>query len=467
MKSILIIDKFLTETRCARLEDANLVELRWFTGQSDPCIGTIYLGRIRTVETSLKAAFVDIGLGKNAFMPVFREEMPKNGSYLLVQGYANQSNEDKAFRVTERIQLTGRYVVWQRESKQVGYSTKINHREDRERLRPLANPVLEKGHGLIFRTESVSASEKDIKLEIERLSAIWNKLSQIEKGQNHTGIVYEYDIIEKLSRLRMLSVDAVITNNDSYYIQINKARDEKRINPDVKVEYFDSKECLLSDKYGIDIQIQRALQRNLWLDCGGYLTVDYCEALTLYDVNSGKRIKNEDAESAALAVNLEAVQKMMAHIRLCDIGGMIVLDMINMKDTRHCEEVIHEARLLAKKDSAKTDVLGVSNLGLLELTRKRSGKQLRDIMLGKCMCCNGSGVVQSPEAEAITLMRSIKREELAGITDEHVISCSEPVSKAIPNLCAGFYRVDCEPQKRRNTVVVRLQHIKKDLVEGN
>lgn len=355
------------------IEDYKIVE-RYIIKNQDNIEGNIYSGIIKNIVPGIKAAFIDIGKEKNAFIHFedlnkINEEIKLNKK-ILVQVQKNPIKQ-KGAKLTANIKLTGRQIVLMPKTNFITISRKIEDEDQKQRLKEIVEKHIPNGFGAIIRTSCISATEEEICDDIQRLLNRWNKIQKkmLENESNLPCLIEENnDIIKSLILGTANSkMNRIITNNEVVNKEIKDFLKEYSLDNNVKVEL----EKDVFEKYTMQKELQGLENNKVWLRCGGYIVIDKTEALTAIDVNSGKCVGKDNLEDTILRVNTEAAKEIAKQLRLRDIGGIIIIDFIDM------QEDISKTKLLdcfveeTKKDRAKVQVEGFSKLNLLELTRKQ------------------------------------------------------------------------------------------------
>lgn len=355
------------------IEDYNIVE-RYIIKNQNNIEGNIYIGSIKNIVPGIKAAFVDIGKEKNAFIHFedlykINEEIKLNKK-ILVQVQKNPIKQ-KGAKLTANIKLTGRQIVLMPKTNFITISRKIEDEDQKQRLKEIVEKHIPNGFGAIIRTSCISATEEEICDDIQRLLNRWNKIQKkmLENESNLPCLIEENnDIIKSLILGTANSkMNRIITNNEMFNKEIENFLEAYNLDKNVKVGY----EKDVFEKYTMQKELQELENNKVWLRCGGYIVIDKTEALTAIDVNSGKCVGKDNLEDTILRVNTEAAKEIAKQLRLRDIGGIIIIDFIDM------QEAISKTKLLecfveeTKKDRAKVQVEGFSKLNLLELTRKQ------------------------------------------------------------------------------------------------
>ena len=355
------------------IEDYKIVE-RYIIKNQDNIEGNIYSGIIKNIVPGIKAAFIDIGKEKNAFIHFedlnkINEEIKLNKK-ILVQVQKNPIKQ-KGAKLTANIKLTGRQIVLMPKTNFITISRKIEDEDQKQRLKEIVEKHIPSGFRAIIRTSCISATEEEICDDIQRLLNRWNKIQKkmLENESNLPCLIEENNDIIKSLILGTAdgNMNRIVTNNEMFNKEIENFLEAYNLDKNVKVGY----EKDVFEKYTMQKELQELENNKVWLRCGGYIVIDKTEALTAIDVNSGKCVGKDNLEDTILRVNTEAAKEIAKQLRLRDIGGIIIIDFIDM------QEAISKTKLLecfveeTKKDRAKVQVEGFSKLNLLELTRKQ------------------------------------------------------------------------------------------------
>lgn len=428
----IIVNVENAETRAAVLENGKLVEIQIERPNNQRYVGNIYKGRVENVLPGMQAAFVNIGLERNAFLyvedavsvrngkdadledlPPLRgrsiEDVVRENQEIIVQ-ITKEPIGTKGARVVTQVTLPGRYVVLMPTVEWVGVSRRIESEEERARLKRIAQAVRPRGMGLIIRTVAEGRDEKDLAQEVGFLVKLWRKIQARARRLRAPVLLHQdYDLIYRFIRdLFTEDVDHFVIDDVDEY---NKAIELLNlISPHLidRVELFKKREEVF-DYYGIEEEIEKALRRKVWLDCGGYLIFDQTEALTSIDVNTGRFIGSTNLADTVLKTNLDAAAEIAHQLRLRNIGGIIVIDFIDMESESDRQKVIQRLEDELKKDKTKATVLGFTHLGLVEMTRKKTKQGLIDLLQRSCPYCDGRGRILSEETLALKVEREIKR----------------------------------------------------------
>lgn len=416
MKEI-IIDVGKTQTAVALLEDKELTELYVEKNESQSIVGNIYKGRVENVLPGMQAAFVNIGIDKNVFLYVkdaipntyFDEEEEgeftdkyknaninnflKVGQEIVIQ-VVKEPISTKGARVTTHITLPGRFIVLMPTVEYIGVSRRIENDEERERLKVLADKYKPESMGIIIRTAAEGCSEEDIKEDISFLYMLWESIKNEQLQGSAPRIIHkDMNIIYRTVRDMFTNdIDKFVINDKEQYGQVMQVVNFISKDLAKRVELFD-KAYEIFEYYDIKPKIIKALTRKVWLKSGGYLVIDQTEALTVIDVNTGKFVGSIDLKDTVLKTNVEAAREIAKQLRLRDIGGIIIIDFIDMHEKQHEEVVLDSLKNSLKKDRTKTNVLGITHLGLVEMTRKKVRQRIDNAFLSECPCCNGEGKI--------------------------------------------------------------------------
>ena len=446
------------EARVAMLEDGEMAELQVETRGFERLVGNIYKGRVANILPGMQAAFVDIGLSKNAFL--YAGDIIVDESELIFNGNDEQSVKDalkapkiqdilkpnqeilvqvlkqpggtKGARITTHITLPGRLCVLMPTVEHVGVSRRIEDEEERGRLKGIAETVTDEGVGVIVRTAAEGIDEGALQNEIKFLTRLWHKISEKADFVTAPRLVHA----EETLLFRMVrdafneDVDEFIINDSDYYEKVKAVVNILEPTMIDRVKLYE-RDDLIFDFYNIEQKIEKALERKVWLKNGCYLVIDETEALTVIDVNTGKYIGEDNLQETILSANVEAAAEIARQLRMRDISGIIVIDFIDMDITENKHKVIEALEEALKKDRVKTNVLGMTELGLIEMTRKKSRRKLSTLTQRICPCCQGSGKVYNLENMAMRVRRELMRNINAGKGNVFVVEMSEDVMNFI------------------------------------
>ncbi|MCK6510300.1 Rne/Rng family ribonuclease [Myxococcota bacterium] len=442
MGNMLVINSMLPEVRVALLEYGRLAELYIEREHERGIVGNIYRGRVVRVLPGMQAAFVDIGQEKAAFLYVGDARMAAEGDVELgeesetehphhheEEGKEELRIEDilqegqtitvqvskdplgtKGARLTTHITLPGRYLVYLPRFSHIGISRRIGDAEERERLRKLMEGVRPSEGGFIVRTVAEGASEEQLRRDVDFLLRMWTEIQRREESAQAPELLH-YDLNVALRSIRDLCNDEterVLLDNPEEFYRVRRFLDSYMPEAQFAVELYQRPDPIF-DTFGISHEISRALARKVWLKSGGYLVIDQAEALTAIDVNTGRYVGRRNLQDTILQTNLEAVQEVVYQLRLRNIGGLIIIDFIDMERTEHRDRVCAALVQALKADRAKTNVLKISELGLVEMTRKRVRESLGRTLTEPCFYCNGTGMLKSKTTICYEIFRELMR----------------------------------------------------------
>ncbi len=452
MKREILISATPRESWVALMEEDRLVELMLDRPDQGRIVGDIFLGTVEAVLPGIQAAFVDIGTEKAGFLhasdlvdaeeeddddrnegqardragdgrrdrpqkfPPIQEQVTR-GQRILVQ-VTKEPIGTKGPRLSAQVSLPGRFLVYMPFSDHVGISRKIDQRDERARLRALAREIRPEGSGgLIIRTVSEETSKERLEKEFQRLHALWSKIKRRADSSKPPALVHrEAKLISGVIRdLFSDKLDRLIVDDKQVYNEI--AQYVKSVDPDLMGRIqLDKDPVPLFDRYGIEDGIAEAFQKKVILPSGGYIVVESTEALVSIDVNTGRFTGKgkKDPEETILRTNLDAAREIARQLRLRDIGGIIVVDFIDMESQENRDRVLQELRTQLGRDRARTRAYAVSELGLIEMTRQRVRPSLFHTLSRECEHCGGAGRVFTPPTVVRRLERSLKRAVASG-----------------------------------------------------
>ena len=434
-----IINAETLETRVAVLEDGKLEDFNIERTTEERLVGSIFKGRVRNLEDGLKAAFVDIGFEKNAFLHYWdivpsaldsdmeiveregrRHDKPKitqkdvprlypPGSEIIVQVTKGPIGT-KGPRIRSNLVLPGRYLALLPNSEQSGISRKIENQEERRRLKKILRELaIPEGMGVIMRTAGEGQQKRyfvrDLALLLEEWQGIQDK---IKKQPPATCVFQEPDLIERTVRDFLTEdVERIVVDSQKAHDRMREmiSRISKRSAGKIKL-YTEAQSVF--DRFNISKQLENTFSRQVHLKSGSYIVIDETEALVAIDVNTGRHKSGRDQEAAILKVNLEAAEEICRQLRLRNMGGLIVLDFIDMKHQRDRQQVMQRMREGLRRDKAKTHILPISQLGLMEMTRQRHSESVRSAVYDDCPYCKGRGKVKSALTMSVEIQRKLQ-----------------------------------------------------------
>jgi ribonuclease G len=433
MASELIINVTFNETRIAFLENGVLVEFFIEKKNDNSMVGNIYKGKVARIVPGMDAAFVDIGLAKSAFLYVgdiildrmMYEEYDDSDYHVTlnerIEGVLEEGQEltvqvsrepigQKGTRVTSKVTLPGRLLVLMPGTEHIGVSRRIEQEEERKKLATmLKDEICPKGYGLIARTASEGKSKEELGADLNFLKRIWESIQEKAKTVRAPSILHQdLGIIFRVIRdLHSHNLKKIIVDDVFVYERVGEFLKDYLPEQGCEVVFFDEKDPIF-EVFGIEIEIAKLLHKKIWLKSGGYIVLDYTEALTVIDVNTGRYLGKKDLEDTILRTNLEAVKEIAYQIRLRNIGGIIIIDFIDM-ERKESRETVFQALIDAlKKDRIKTFAYPISELGLVQITRKRTRHNIVNLLTEICPTCEGSGYIKSRYTVCYEVLRELR-----------------------------------------------------------
>jgi ribonuclease G len=439
MQNEILINATPGETRVAILEKKQFVELHIERDKSKSVVGSVVKGRVLRVLPGMQAAFVDIGLEKAAFLYAGdyvediedldegenggnrgrrrRSRNVPNIESLLAEGQeimvqiAKEPIGSKGARITSHVSIAGRHLVLTPWAQKVGVSRKIDSDRERRRLREIVNRVKPADLGFIIRTAGEGTRDADLEADVRYLTTVWDDI-QIKKDRVRApAVLYE----EPPLPLRVIRDFAtpetrrIVVDSAEAHAQMTAFVDQFVADPKPRLELYQGA-IPLFDEFGLEAQIDANLGRKVWLKSGGYLIVDQSEALTAIDVNTGRYVGKRDLEETVLRTNLEAVREVVNQLRFRNIGGLIIVDLIDMESGENRDKVYRAFQEALRGDKAKTNILKISELGLVEMTRKRTRENLVQTLCEPCPYCERKGYVLSEESVAHKVLREVQKD---------------------------------------------------------
>jgi ribonuclease G len=439
VKQTIVINADSYETRIAILEDGELAELLVERAEQRRHVGDIYKGRVNAVLPGMQAAFVDLGLPKTGFLqasdlaeslntlddlsdveedghhrrrrapPPRIDDHLKKGQEVMVQ-ITKEPIGTKGPRVTQQVSLPGRFCVLMPGVDHVGVSRRIEDRAERQRIKAIITDLKPEGVGLIARTAGEGKGDPDFAADVKHLVKLWQKVERKAVSVRAPALVHrEMEMTASLIRdLFTEDIEEVVIDDKDTFTEIQAYL--KSVSPELRdrVLLYKDREPIF-DHYEIEAQIEKTFERKVWLKKGGYICIDHTEALVSIDVNTGRFTGKKNQEETILRTNVEAAREIPRQLRLRDIGGIIVIDFIDMEVEANKRAVIEELRTQLRKDRARTRAFAVSDLGLVEMTRQRERSSLLHYYTEDCPHCGGLGKVPSPETMLVKLERAMRR----------------------------------------------------------
>ena len=455
MKQEIFINSTPQENRIAIVEDGILADFLIERKEEMGIAGNIYKGKVARVLPGMQAAFIEIGMEKAGFLhasdfssipdddqliseagdEVEFEEAPKppphrrlplekqisRNQEILVQ-VAKDPLGTKGARVTSHVSLPGRYMVFMPGTKHIGISRRIESDEERKRLKEIAQSLGTRDGGFILRTACEGISKREIQRDLAFLARLWKGIQKKAATAPAPSLIHQdLDLITRTLR------DFFTT--DTEQVVIDSAKDHRRILDFVghfmprlsaKIASYSEHEPLF-DHHGIEEKIEKALDRRVWLRSGGYLIIERTEALTAVDVNTGRFVGKRNQEETIFKTNLEATQEVVRQLRLRNAGGIIIIDFIDMEKEGNRKKVYEALKEALKKDKARTNILKISELGLVEMTRQRTRESLENQLLSPCPHCEGRGRIKSSVTIAYEVLRAIKKQYMGSENGKNIV----------------------------------------------
>jgi ribonuclease G len=453
------------------VENGTVVELHVKRGSEKELVGNIYLGRVLRVLPGMQAAFVDIGIDKSAFLYVtdvyndiryweqimFKEEDEDNsletvtslrirflkGSDINIEGLLQEGQDilvqvskeplgTKGARLTSHITLPGRHLVFMPTVDHIGISRRIEDEKERIRLKKIIQELRPPSVGFIVRTVSERALKEKLKSEMEFLTRLWANIQRRRETSSAPSLLHK-ELTITLRAVRDLftkEIDRLVIDSNEECKLILEFIETFAPNLRYSIELYEGREPIF-DAYGIDMEINRALEKKIWLKSGGYIVIESTEALTAIDINTGSYVGKRNLEETIVKTNLEAVKEIAYQIRLRNIGGLIVIDFIDMDREADRERIFMTLKEALEKDRAKTTVVKMSELGLIEMTRKRTKENINLFLTEPCLYCEGRGRLKSPTTICYDIFRDMERESVSGEEDKIYLLVNPEIEKVL------------------------------------
>jgi len=440
LRKQIIVNSTPTEVRVALLENGILAEIHIERSSEEAAAGNIYKGKVLRVLAGMQAAFVDLGLEKAAFLHASdvvgksssvdgdgpddiqyedgrpgRDHTPiekkvRKGDELIVQ-IAKEPMGTKGARITSHVSLPGKYLVYMPTGNQIGVSKRISDDRERRRLRDVINANKPGDGGVIVRTACEGLPKQDVADDITGLARTWEDVKgKASKSKAPSLLHSDLDIILRSMR-DMLSEDCddIAVDSEADFERARVFVQDFMPSLAPRVRMYEDLEPIF-DRYGVEDQLNRAVDPKVWLKSGGYLVIDQGEALTMIDVNTGRYVGKRSQEETVYKTNLEAAVETVSQLRLRNIGGIIIIDFIDMEEAGNRRMVMETLENALAKDKARTSILRISELGLVEMTRKRTRENLERLLSSPCPHCNGRGRIKSVATVGQEVLRKIQRE---------------------------------------------------------
>lgn len=447
MSEELLINVTPQETRVAYVENGMLQEVHIERERKRGLVGNIYKGKVVRVLPGMQAAFLEMGLDRTAFLHVSDIAQPnskngdggepsdiimellREGQELMVQVVKDPMGS-KGARLTTQISFPSRYLVYMPGISHIGISQRIEDEAERQRLKDIISGFAEEFEpgGYIARTVAEGISKEAIYKDIQFLQKVWSNILE-RNNTSTTGTMIHEDMSLVMRTMRDLSgidIEKVRIDSRSTYEKVKKFAVKFIPELENKIEHYPGERPVF-DLYGVEDEIQKALERKVPLKSGGYLIIDQTEAMTTIDVNTGAFVGHRNLEETIFKTNLEAAQAIVRQLRLRNLGGIIILDFIDMSDAEHKRQVLRALEKCLDKDRARTNVCDVSSLGLVEMTRKRTRESLEHILCEPCPCCKGRASLRTAETICYEIFREIIREARQFDAQEFLVLAAQPV----------------------------------------
>lgn len=431
MSEEILINVSPHETRVAQLENGVLQELYLERTNHRGVVNNIYMGKVVRVMPGMEAGFIDIGLERAAFLHVadiaeshvpakdgvearrkLITEVLREGDKVLVQ-VVKEPLGTKGARLTTQLTIASRYLVLMPKDKSIGISAKIEEEEERDRLRSAMQALFpdELKYGYIVRTVAEGASEADFNKDALFLDKLWHTIQERIAKAGKGEIVYEDLPLEKrvLRDMAGAQLERIRIDDANIYQRLCHFADKYVPDARALLEHYSAQDRPIFDLCSVEDDITKALDRKVMLKSGGYLIIDQTESMTTVDVNTGSFIGHRNLEETTYRTNLESAQTIARQLRLRNLGGIIIIDFIDMHDVEHRRQVLRALEKALEKDNARTHVCDVSELGLVEMTRKRTRESLEHVLCEPCGSCSGSGSVKTAESVCYEIFREILR----------------------------------------------------------
>jgi ribonuclease G len=445
MRNEIVINAEPGETRVALIESGQFAELHIERQRDKSVVGNVVKGRVSRVLPGMQAAFVDIGLEKAAFLyvgdyfesvletgqtegepgsggkrrngrgrngrsaPPRIDTVLKEGQEIIVQ-IAKEPIGTKGARITSSLSIPGRHLVLTPWSRRVGVSRRIGSDKERRRLREVVERLRPQNLGFIIRTAGDGVTEADLQADIRYLATVWAAIQQRHAEKSAPAVLYsEHDLPLRIVRdLAGHDTKRIVVDNKEVFESIESFVERFVADPKPKIEHYDENHPVF-ESLDLENQIHANLERKVWLKSGGSLVIDKSEALTAIDVNTGRFVGKRDLEETVLKTNLEAVVEVVHQLRFRNLGGLIIIDLIDMESAANRDKVYRALGEALRADKARTNILKISELGLVEMTRKRTRENLVQTLCEPCGYCEGRGYILSSESVGFRVLREIRK----------------------------------------------------------
>jgi ribonuclease G len=481
--NLLVVNADGPETRVALIENGVLSELYIERKRERGIVGNIYKGRVLRVLPGMQAAFVDLGVEKAAFLYVAdvlgagdvkslfmeegdeapeREDRPahhrrieellKEGQEILVQ-VSKEPISTKGARVTAYVSLPGRHLVFMPSVDHIGISRRISTEKERKRLRDVVESQRPKGAGFIVRTVADGASEKEVRDDMDFLMKLWREVGRKAERARPASLIYpDLDLLLRTVRDTMTTdIDKMVIDSRPEYERVQKFVQAFMPEFSGRIQLYEGHEPIF-DGFGIEQELDRALEKKVWLKSGGSLIIEQGEALTAIDVNTGKFVGKKNLEETITKNNLEACKEVADQLRLRNIGGIIVIDFVDMDKEANREKVWNAFAEALKSDRARSNVSKISELGLVEMTRKRTRESLARKLTEPCFYCEGRGYLKSKTTVCYEILRELRRSGDTVKEDTVVVLCHPEIAQLL-DTADKEYVVEMEKRLQKRVMV--------------
>lgn len=423
------------EMRVAIIENGRLVDIfieRMWERQKT---GEVYKARVDSVLPGIHAAFVNLGDGRNAFLYLNDAKgLDLKPNIEVVVQVVKAARKNKGARVTARISLPGRYLVFVPEGQETGVSKRITDEEERKRLRALAKKLRDEGngYGVIIRTAAEGVDEEVLMHELHNLQDLWEEIKHNAQVQSAPCLIYrDIGLVGRVLRDELTGdVSEIIIDSEEEYEKVNDFLVRLLGDRAPEVELYQGNTPIF-DFYGIERDLETALDRKVWLKSGAYLIIDHTEALTVIDVNTGKFVGDTDLRHTVLDTNLEAADEIARQLRLRAIGGIVVIDFIDMEYEEDRQKLLKRLEEVFQSDRYRARIFGVSQLGLVEITRKRARPDVRSVMTRGCPFCGGYGWVLKEDSVAMHIKRFLRKVALSNKSEAMLLEAHPAIAQYI------------------------------------
>ncbi|WP_421380169.1 Rne/Rng family ribonuclease [Bacillus salacetis] len=452
----IIVNAMGREKRWARLRDGIMESFHVYQPEKESIVGNIYLGRVDKVEKGLNAAFINIGVEKNGFLHIddlpdylaLDEKERKNaeisrlihqGQKLLVQVKKDPAGT-KGPRLTGMVELKGNSIVYLPQGRYTAVSKKASNEEQKKKWRRFGSRLKEEQEGIVFRTAALKETEAAIKSEFLELRKQFQEIRTSSHGKKAPSLLRSQDIMKDdiLEEIKKIKEAELIVDDFSWKSEVQEYLYHNGVSLKEEIIHFQGHENIFSH-YRVETQIEKAMKKVVWLDNGATIVVEPTEALTVIDVNTGKFTGKSDLSQTVLKTNQLAAKEIARQLKIRNLSGIILIDFIEMKSEEHQAEVVNALKEGLKEDGKRTTIVGFTELGILQLTRKKTKQPLLEYISCACPACSGCGMVQSPQSMAYKLERELY-ELYPADEDKVIIEATEDVQKAFKGESSNFLK---------------------------